>query len=624
MRQAYPWRFCAGAVFVAVVAAGCWSAPLCIAQTVVGPSNSHPSEPFHLRDDARHAKRWQEGEVLWKDVARRLADVDGKISDGKIRALKFRDIGTIRAKQRMLMKIGRELESMGETAGVELQMRALWADERMRRIKDELGNVPALRRKRESEKKLLRTKAARYEKTLDDIRGHIKRGSWGWQKADKAMQKMTFDLESRAVWIDGADRKRILGKFDSVRRTIAVGLHSDLRRYVARSLGDQFKADAPNLDKFGRLIHQSIRSIQVEGHVELTPGQTVDGPQLIGKINDLWRRMQVATLRLKALNWVRARSDSKANGAQTVLEKQYEKFDLTARSAIATLIESDAARANADEAVLLYPRYLQAVAPLLARSADSITWSRSVSKALDALLAKSPPLAQDVAAYRLATDDVLRWRRRAAADRAMHRQAAAPALDRLTQTAFLPDEPRDSLGLIVQAGMLPLLRGRSEETVRAISERMIDQAVHRGSMIGADVEKTRRYFSWLEGRTLSQVTSRIETSSAVARLKRDLLIDDDAMPLSLEAAVALFKAERGDLTALGGRIEGIELLSLVNYAAATKPEPPFLLRLGQLPREVSDSGRPMHALIVRFSLIPVWVQNDYFFVEIADIPKEKK
>jgi hypothetical protein len=623
MRRLNLWIDNTPIILCAVVVIGTAFAPSSSAQLVSGPSTQQPTSPFQLRDNKSHLSRrklsrWKEGDALWNDLAQLLADVNQKVAEKKLGSLNPKTIGNIRAKQLTVLKIGHELETMGETAGVEMQHRARWAEAQLVRIKEELRQSPSFIRKIDGELKSLQSKAARYDKILDDVKSHVKRENW--DIADKMIQKMSLDLESRAIWVNHAFRKRHLRKFDLVRGSIRAGRHAELRRSVGRTLGEKFNDNVPDLDKYARWVDEKIESIKTDGSAELPDGTvdgiTVDGPELLDKINILWRRMQVATLQMKALNWVRVRNYPQATASQRTLETQYDLFNKTISSAMVRLINADAARADADEAARLYPKYLRAVAPLLARGNDPQAF-RTVSKALDALLAKSPQLTEDVAAYRLATDDVLRWRRRAAADRAAHRRADVPALAQLTRTAFLPDKPSGASGLTGISGGLPLLLGRAAPNVAIVSKRMIGQPIHRGPMTGSGAGDARRYSSRLERRTLSQVTRPVDLDPAVARLKRDLLlVDDDALPLSLEAAVAIFKADRGDLAAVGGQIEDIELISLINCVAATEAEEPYLLHLGQLPRYLTASGQPTRALIVRIAIKPTWVQHDYFFVDL--------
>ena len=86
-----------------------------------------------------------------------------------------------------------------------------------------------------------------------------------------------------------------------------------------------------------------------------------------------------------------------------------------------------------------------------------------------------------------------------------------------------------------------------------------------------------------------------------------LLATGSTEPLSLEAAIALAHAERGDLAAVGGTVKRIQLESFV--ADSAHADHWGLARLGRAPKL-----RRAEALQARIELEPRWYQQTYAFI----------
>ncbi|MCH8921752.1 MAG: hypothetical protein IIA67_01245 [Planctomycetes bacterium] len=620
------------AVVCIVLLLGVLPAGPCGAQSPSGPSHTHPDAPFslHKTPSALHNKQQEDrlrlGELLSSQLRPLLAEFKSRIAAGKTNTIVPSHVGKANVMRMRLMRVGEELELMGETAGLDLQARALLAAAELQSVIVALGESPAFSRRLDEATRTLQSRAARHGTLLNEVNEQLRKqvAPKDWVTADKSMQKIMNDLESRSIWLTRDKRIALMDKFYRARRRIDAGLRAAMRRNVARILTEQYHDRAPDFEKYWRTVDEAIQSIEKTGSAILKSDRGVDGPQLLVEIGRLWRLMQVQTVRLRALNWRRLNFGPKGSSEHSTLERDYERFNTRIAASIPRLIAADAARASAAEAPTLYPKYLQALASLTVHVDDDKLLA-SAMKALDALAAKSPQLVADIRGYRRATDDVLRWRRRVAAARARQHQAKRPSLQANSQTAFLPDEPNGIPGLIAKPGNLPGLRGLSAATMRAISDRMIRQDVHLGPTRGSGAGKSPRHASWLENRIFCELSGSVLVERQVAGLKRDLLAAGSALPLTIDAAIAIARAERGDFVAVGGRVDGVELLSMVDFIANVPTREPYLWSVGRLPRHVDAtlSSRPLKAIVVRFSLQPSWVQNEYFFAEIDDATPAK-
>ena len=98
-----------------------------------------------------------------------------------------------------------------------------------------------------------------------------------------------------------------------------------------------------------------------------------------------------------------------------------------------------------------------------------------------------------------------------------------------------------------------------------------------------------------------------ELQAASASLRASLLCAGSANPLTLETAMALARAERGDLAAVGGPIQRIEIdnvVALWNHADTWG--------LARLDRQPDLSPEPTR---LRIELEPRWYYQTYAFIQ---------
>jgi len=111
-----------------------------------------------------------------------------------------------------------------------------------------------------------------------------------------------------------------------------------------------------------------------------------------------------------------------------------------------------------------------------------------------------------------------------------------------------------------------------------------------------------------------------DVAGEIQSLKDDLLVTDDAAPLSLTAAVAIRSAQDGDYVAVGGVVKEVHLEGLIpRFAILSKGALPFVA-LGPLPSEPKEHTLLNHVLM-RFDVLPEWVHHKYFFLPLKRTPE---
>jgi hypothetical protein len=118
-------------------------------------------------------------------------------------------------------------------------------------------------------------------------------------------------------------------------------------------------------------------------------------------------------------------------------------------------------------------------------------------------------------------------------------------------------------------------------------------------------------------RTLAIVTRPAAESIAPARqaLEHDLWADRKASALTLEGAIALHSARRGDFVRAGGQITSLSLTPLLAHSIGAHDGHLAHLPLGPLPEEPENLDLTSHVL-VKATIAPDWVQHEAFFVRL--------
>jgi hypothetical protein len=348
--------------------------------------------------------------------------------------------------------------------------------------------------------------------------------------------------------------------------------------------------------------------------------QSLGGPACFGYFLTQWRETQLNALRCRAIDWGRRVTIPRRTFlpvpslANRVDDAQYSAFCDQLVQGLAAIIAADAQRAGSSEASALYAAYLQVLGKEMPRMADQRLVA-AVQQSLDTLIAKSPELGEQVTAYRAATDELLRWRERVAAEEVAAHDASFPPSSEVLTKAFTRRTDYD--GLVSQnqtAFSEARLLAPAPEVLGGAVGQIVDQPLRLGRIaslpggkLGVAVYNNRHYA------TLAMP----QIPDAVDSLKRDLLVAEQTPPLSLAAAIAVASAEQGDLVAVGGTTQAVYVEGLIprfaTLPAAALPMSP----LGPLPSEPKESGLLSH-VVIRLQLTPDWFRHRYFFVPATE------
>ena len=166
------------------------------------------------------------------------------------------------------------------------------------------------------------------------------------------------------------------------------------------------------------------------------------------------------------------------------MTSQLSRFDQNMAAALASLIDADAEQVSKAQVRELYAAYLSVVAQLAALSPKDALTSAALP-ALERLAQRSTPLVGEIKAYRAATDDLLRWRRRTAESYAKLQTPQFPALnDKILQAIGLDANLRNLFPESAGRDSLCGLRQPAPVVMEAISAKLVGQNVATPPLIG--------------------------------------------------------------------------------------------------------------------------------------------
>jgi hypothetical protein len=528
--------------------------------------------------------------------------------NGRLARVSGKQIGEARAKLGVIHRLGKRLQILGEPCGVDFELRAeeLMALEMFAAWPQFPSSANYLNSART---KLSRQEQARV-KAAKKLQQMIAKDQW--QAAEDELYRILDFMEVDMCFLNGEARARYLLPFAKVRHAIDTTLYAKrvatAKEYFTRSRAEQ----TPDFDAQLAAMSEAVKSVETTGQANLD-GEAFGGPQLVGKFGLRWKEGHVATLRCRAFDWAqRSRAGRDATNPDTAgLESKYATFSTEVIATITKLIAADAARVADAEAASLHAQYLTTLAPLARQISDRDVVS-SWDAALQQLAAKSPELAADAADFEQGTAEILRWRARVASALADSRLAGAAKPDALMFAATQSESGYP--GFHGSQKKLALL-GSAPQNLPPAAEKLVGSQAIVANVVRVTATSRGAIASYAN-RCYANVPAGLDLDSEVNALKFDLLVTDQAPPLTLESAIAVHSAERGDLVAAGGEISGTHVEGLITRFAGLPTAASVLVPLGILtedkPREVG-----LQSILIRIDLQPAWVQHEQFFFELA-------
>jgi hypothetical protein len=537
--------------------------------------------------------------------------------------LGWKPLGQNDVRLAQMLRLGSQLELLGETAGLDYRMRAASLLDTSSDIINVFRAAPEAQKQLDQVRLSLRKQEPVRIREVEKLTKMANEGKW--EAAETEMYRFLDQLGVATACLFNQEQNLIYGPFGEVRSAIDSAMHRARAVKAKQLLTQRRQAETPDFAGVLREAQAAAASLATSGMVSVD-GATITGPEAITKFGERWAEAQVRTIRCRTLDWLLAASTEMygpgggyPGGSQSTSQivSEFATFNNAMMQALARLIEADANRVTGPDAVRLYVEYLQACAPLIHRSANQ-SLAPVINPALQGLASRAPQLPLEIAAYAEGTADLLRWRGRVARGLAVARAAEFPSIDSLmfettrsdkvyTGLYPKPDQPSNPSEATLLASA-PEVMPRPIERLQGKPAQALD-IVRLGNEGPAAIA---RYHV----RSYANIPAPLDLAAETDALKFDLMVGDNLPAISMLAAVAVDSAERGDLAAVGGTITNQYLESLTTRFAALPTAASILTPLGLIPREQSQHSNKDQVLM-RFDLTPNWAQHDFFFVEFS-------
>jgi hypothetical protein len=588
------------------------------------------------------SKLYDQYPVEAKKVEQMIAAANG----GKLNQLKLLEVGTTYMNIKLMQRGTEHLLMWGEPAAIgfhyELDRLAKVMNDLVKKIRDDQYFKSKLPREAKAIHASARSKINALKQKVDPLIANGK-----FEEALLRLDQLTLPLQAMFVFYEPKE-------FDWERQEIAdraskiLDPLKELQGKIARrEIGKLRSQLLPDYERLWRGVDDLV--------IKVRQAEPVDpGPSLMKKFASQWADTQMRGMRCQALDWMI--ENTFPSGAATTektewqaqnksLLENHQEYTKKMAELVAALIEADVVRATPEEAEQLYPEYLKSISPLLAlsdldiaakaargRAAETDASFRGrVEEALAKLADKSERLAASVAAYDLATSDLLKWRSRVAKARAAKTQQGYLALDLALQRAASRSSNELERLLTDDKSQLNTLAIQTFARVPTnfISGKIVGEKVFVRDGIGSRAAAAYPVMTRLSKRTYAGFQGDPQwIADAIARLESDLLLNPQRpVPLTLEAQLAIASARRGDIQEAGGRIDAMLIESVITRQTSLTPRDWGMIRIGDLIVEESKDSRNsdqdprlerLKQVQARFAIKPLWLRHEYFYVDLPD------
>jgi hypothetical protein len=548
-----------------------------------GPSSDHPDWPLALWSDGPTVEWRAQAGACATEAERLIAALE---KTGTKKAVNQRITAVNRAHVLIiqLARFAARLRTWSEPAGADLELRR---DELTHRLATVIAEIRSDRPQLVADMQTTsRERCQKAKKTLEQIRKL--RADGKLEAAETKLIKLYDDLVTLGAWYPLQDPHPPLFPFEDLLRE----LNADLQPARLQAGRDAMKRYRDQqLPDYAELVAQvgAATAAVTAGRKYDSAGKMLGGPQALELFLGRWQDLHFQTLHVRAIDSaIAAFNDQlKVLHDDASTNEPYRKFEADIAGALVKLIDADAGSLKADAVATHYAAYVHALAPTLSLASDD-SFTRQFQTALDRMAEKSPPLAAQLDTYRLATSDMLRWRARLAGAQRARVEPRQPVA-----TSF-KSNPTESAATMI----------------RSLSPELVGKPSVGQDLIGTPASQ-RAASALAEDGSYCVVPLDPRLQTASASLRAALLCADSAEPLNLETAVALERAERGDLVAVGGPVKQIELDGFVPMWA--RADSWGLARLDRQP------GATTEPLRLRIELEPRWYHQAYAFVELQAV-----
>ncbi len=386
---------------------------------------------------------------------------------------------------------------------------------------------------------------------------------------------------------------------------------------LVESLGSEFAAARPDVASLLQKLAATSRAAK-ENRTIRWNDQTTTGAECLASVVDEWGRLEAAAVRAAA---VAHASGTPAEHQLKALLVDYEAARVRVLALVREVIGAEADSLAEAQFDTRYAAYLVVLPKLMTAMHATPEDLQPAVTALNLLVAKSPALDTRVRAYRAATDETIRWRRRIVQRQLnvarTQKPAAEPLAKLLDRPPALPgQEGPGGLKRVNQSFWTP---GQPPDFVAKTwtdQWKDVNATVPNWRVLWPTGGDPRFVSPWHRRTSAEFEFPRSWLVGLTDSLAKDLLASSTRPALTLEAAMSLESSLHGPFIEAGGAITGAAADNLADRLWDLD-EP---LDLAGALRPDALVSYPSIAALVRLRLKPAWIAHDLYFWSSAPPP----
>lgn len=600
---------------IAVLALASCSVAFLAPSAIANPSNVDPSKPLAAHGTIDGAA----------DLVQRLYGIHNSAESQLLKLLETNPtrlpVSKVESAVGNLWKAQRDAEHlklMGESAGFDLEIKFRQLALQYKKLALTCRGTPQGGRLFLSRKSQLQRDAVKRDRFLSEQQAALQSGD-----VESVNTKMeTFGLKhlTALALFSPTETVPFISKFNEVINSTDTRLKPARRKAYQAVAIAKIKDELSIVSAFATESARVRDEIAATGTAKLAGGKSGDAADAIAYLGSAWGSSSAALIRVAGLQMTFGGSGDASELIEPSVSEA-RKLAANASAAIAKVVDAAADKTPSDQVADLYSRALEQIS-LIDRRGDGKSVAAACQTALGKLASKSPGLADRVANYSRATDEVLVWRAAFTKQRASLLAKKFPPIYTLMneeKPVTKTNKPKifgsmSSRPRVVAAGSFSIpanwnvfeaandLVGKSTSSVQVLR-------LSPSSGIGVVPFVSSHY---------ANVNVGFRLEKEIADLRKALLVDDTHRPLSIAAADALSAAEMGDYEQVGGMISRLDLESLSSRLIGLPNVAYMLGNLGQIPQPI-DSVPAVQQTCWRFNVTPRWVRHKYF---VALVPTQ--
>lgn len=576
------------------------------------PSSSNPQALLEARNEPTSQKYWQRADDAVKLLYEYGTPMEALYRSGDIQSINPAEVGELYSATHEIMYCEGHLGRLGEPVHTQLRDIYQYYQALLNEIIAEYRKLPGTAQTiRESfEKKNSKaTKAIIKEsRKLKKVQGMAKKGEW--EELDEAVHAVELQVLKYVCWVPGIPiGKTKIGPILSVRNQFREEIGDYFNSQADEILSVLRDAETPDLNGLINQLNSAVESLSGSGKVE-SAGTSLSGPEWLEGFKTVWEKELVKINRVRGIEASHWRTNPQSDVSIKALGANQEDFFNNVNEGIAKLIEADTSATPEEQIPEIYDAYLQVLTKFLNHHGDA-ELPQSILAALNNMADKSSTLSEDVPNYQIVTDDLMRWRKRKA-------DAIVSSLQ--NEYTLLAEAAKGKSG--IGKGRLHSRddddldqKTTIKDQIASIQQELLDKKV-----IAVNCTYSPGHNRLLTPITLgigAEISSISASPAMVNSFEDDLLVNENRgfYPLSLQAALAIYRTDRNDFYQVGGTITHFELQGRVTQLAESTSD--------DLPREnfssmqetaTLDASQLMAGRAFICRIEPKFIRNEYFLV----------